>query len=290
MTLVKKNFRCFRCNYLNKVTVPHYFKGKKCECCQSFNYFNYIPNYHKRNSNRNAFNIYENKDNFSISRNNFEEETFNFRNNFFYNEPNFNSFSNRNETTIYINNNRNNDTDYTFNHINEDQNINRRINNNNNIMNFDTFTHIYNNNVFNSINTRKDEEKIISWLPKQICTESIKNKYKDENCTICLEEIKGNIAITKCNHIFHYKCISSYINNTNKSECPNCRSDLRTGLKKIVVNRNINNYNQGLRINQRINSINENVRNNSYSIDTESDFCSYFCMFLVILIILKGLF
>lgn len=68
MTLVKKNFRCFRCNYLNKVTVPHYFKGKKCECCQSFNYFNYIPNYHKRNSNRNAFNIYQNKDNFSISK------------------------------------------------------------------------------------------------------------------------------------------------------------------------------------------------------------------------------
>ncbi len=33
-----------------------------------------------------------------------------------------------------------------------------------------------------------------------------KEDCQDEKCPICLEEINGDIIITKCKHIFHYKC------------------------------------------------------------------------------------
>ena len=33
-----------------------------------------------------------------------------------------------------------------------------------------------------------------------------KEDCQDEKCHICLEEINGDIIITKCKHIFHYKC------------------------------------------------------------------------------------
>ena len=48
MSHVKKHFKCFRCHYHKGVKVPTYFKGQKCKRCNSFKYFNYIPNYRKR--------------------------------------------------------------------------------------------------------------------------------------------------------------------------------------------------------------------------------------------------
>ena len=51
MNQVRKNFTCFRCSCQNFVVVPHYFKGKKCKRCHTFNYFNYIPNYRRRTGN-----------------------------------------------------------------------------------------------------------------------------------------------------------------------------------------------------------------------------------------------
>ena len=101
-------------------------------------------------------------------------------------------------------------------------------------------------------------------------TEEIKKKYKNEKCSICLDEFSGDISISKCHHIFHYKCISNYIDNTGKKDCPICRSNLQTGEKKrIEVNRNIyegrineNNFlnNILIRNNSLINSLNQNFR------------------------------
>ena len=53
-------------------------------------------------------------------------------------------------------------------------------------------------------------------------------KY-DSKCTICLDELKTNelICITLCHHVFHYKCLSSWLYKTSASiRCPNCNQDI----------------------------------------------------------------
>ena len=46
----------------------------------------------------------------------------------------------------------------------------------------------------------------------------------DEECSICLEKLKKEIAHTSCDHFFHYHCIGNWINkNRNNSVyCPIC--------------------------------------------------------------------
>jgi len=104
---------------------------------------------------------------------------------------------------------------------------------------YDNLNTDFSNN-FISFNCNVPEIIKFPWLNKQKMTEEIKKKYKNEKCSICLDEFNGDISISKCHHIFHYKCISSYIDNTDKKDCPICRSNLQTGEKKrIEVNRNI---------------------------------------------------
>lgn len=59
---------------------------------------------------------------------------------------------------------------------------------------------------------------------------NIDNYGKDYKYSICLENWKDEIHITKCEHIFHYKRIVTAIKK-NIDECPNCRSNLMTGKK-----------------------------------------------------------
>ena len=48
----------------------------------------------------------------------------------------------------------------------------------------------------------------------------------EEECSICLEKLKNEIAHLSCNHFFHYRCIGDWINKnreTNKDIlCPIC--------------------------------------------------------------------
>ena len=245
MPIVIKNFRCFKCKFHNSVKVPQHFKGIKCKNCRIFNYFNYIPNYKRRqnvisnlNNNRNIHvNIPIRK---TKNNNNNSNNILNFN---LDNNMTFGSFNRRNNDRI----------------ININNNINRITNDipillNNPIENFFDFrSPVYNNHInlntnfsnnlisFNYNDMYNINEKIkFPWLNKQKMTEEIKKKYKNEKCSICLDEFSGDISISKCHHIFHYKCISSYIDNTDKKDCPICRSNLQTGEKKrIEVNRNI---------------------------------------------------
>lgn len=53
--------------------------------------------------------------------------------------------------------------------------------------------------------------------------ELIKNQNFDNTCSICLEVVNSsnddNWFVSKCNHLFHKKCISKWTRNT----CPLCR-------------------------------------------------------------------
>ena len=51
----------------------------------------------------------------------------------------------------------------------------------------------------------------------------------DTECLICLEEISKNEIsyITKCNHLYHKKCIIKSLNTSKeKNKCPYCRQKL----------------------------------------------------------------
>ena len=52
----------------------------------------------------------------------------------------------------------------------------------------------------------------------------------EEECSICFEKLKNEIAHLSCNHFFHYNCIGSWIQknksmNLNDVRCPMCNQD-----------------------------------------------------------------
>ena len=56
---------------------------------------------------------------------------------------------------------------------------------------------------------------------------SSKKNYGAEICSICLETLnKGSISNTKCNHIFHTKCMNQYKATGISYTCPLCRERL----------------------------------------------------------------
>ncbi|XP_044761291.1 RING-H2 finger protein ATL60-like [Coccinella septempunctata] len=59
---------------------------------------------------------------------------------------------------------------------------------------------------------------------KKIKVENRTDESTDDNCTICMEGLKGLVLTTKCEHDFHYTCINKWVvvNNT----CPFCRSTI----------------------------------------------------------------
>ena len=107
---------------------------------------------------------------------------------------------------------------------------------------------------------QNNEEYIdVSWIKKEKITKKIIDKYgKDYLCSICLSELKDDIYITKCKHIFHYKCIEDADKKKIK-ECPNCRRKLTTEEKMEVNNLGYNNLNNNDNGNEsRIYNINDN--------------------------------
>ena len=213
---------------------------------------------------------YNQEDSFTFDNNSFfsnsgEEDEFGFSNttdsNSRYNNFDLTGIRLYNNSIFNNNDRLSNINQFGSNYL-YNNNFDRPLNNNIlNIINSDNENE--NNNILYSYNYKK-----ISWLNKEKFTEDKIKKYgNNEQCSICLENFKLNneIYITKCNHIFHYKCIEEALNK-DISDCPNCRSNLKTGEKKRVVNVNnninyLNNYNNYQRYNNFTNII---ERNNEY--------------------------
>lgn len=71
---------------------------------------------------------------------------------------------------------------------------------------------------------------ILIFIIVQMCLSKKKYKIKPDKkiienteCSICLDDIKENMHTTKCNHIFHVKCINEWCNTFDKNTCPKCR-------------------------------------------------------------------
>ena len=84
------------------------------------------------------------------------------------------------------------------------------------------------------MNILDENRKKIGILFKTILAPKKFNKsfgVKDGNtCTICIEDFierKSRVSITQCQHVFHYKCISNWLNqNIINPKCPNCNYNL----------------------------------------------------------------
>lgn len=48
----------------------------------------------------------------------------------------------------------------------------------------------------------------------------------EKECTICMDEIKDDGFVTKCQHRFHKNCLNEWISQYSNTECPICRKKL----------------------------------------------------------------
>ena len=60
------------------------------------------------------------------------------------------------------------------------------------------------------------------------CPEEFQDEQKNENCCICLEPLSNNTIVkTRCNHLFHKKCMHNYLAcDENNLDCPLCRIEI----------------------------------------------------------------
>ena len=71
------------------------------------------------------------------------------------------------------------------------------------------------------IEEMKDESNRVHWKKKKY-SKICKNVPNDFKCSICLEENKDNVVITKCKHYFHKDCLKIWTD--NHMSCPLCKT------------------------------------------------------------------
>lgn len=84
-------------------------------------------------------------------------------------------------------------------------------------------------------NNIKVKEVIYKKLPKHKYMKSFGTYKKfnsdvsDVTCPICLDDIKNNeyVRELKCNHIFHKKCIDTWLYKSEQNVCPYCKNNCK---------------------------------------------------------------
>ena len=100
-------------------------------------------------------------------------------------------------------------------------------------------------------------------------------------CAICLEKFVNNclICVTPCKHVFHYVCLSNFIETIKAKQkpiikCPLCKYDFledENGGKKLNENNNNENNNNNEESNNNTNQNNNNEDNNNQNNNNENN-------------------
>ncbi len=77
-----------------------------------------------------------------------------------------------------------------------------------------------------NLNTKKAIENILDFVEEQELTESILEKGRQKNCSICLENyfVGDKIIYLPCFHYYHSKCIATWVKSSDK--CPLCNTEI----------------------------------------------------------------
>ncbi len=55
------------------------------------------------------------------------------------------------------------------------------------------------------------------------------NNYKNEECSICLDNLTNEVCLLSCGHYFHYNCLGQWIfkckNSRKAINCPLCKQE-----------------------------------------------------------------
>ena len=75
------------------------------------------------------------------------------------------------------------------------------------------------------IRVRFDEQSATQICKEYICT--VPHVGEHNQCSVCLEDIESqsSCAMSKCGHVFHQECLSSWFTQSSKLACPMCRCD-----------------------------------------------------------------
>lgn len=76
-----------------------------------------------------------------------------------------------------------------------------------------------------------DENRKLKKINKELGGSLSADKHND-NCSICYEELEDSYKTT-CNHIFHEKCINTWLK--SNSTCPLCRANLKIPIVDLVL-------------------------------------------------------
>ena len=99
----------------------------------------------------------------------------------------------------------------------------------------------------------------------------------EEECAICFEKLKNEIAHLSCNHFFHYDCIGSWIQknrkvNSTEIHCPMCNQEFEIvniylpKEKHISKNNKQNKVHKDMHKNQYIHNENTKISNSKCNI------------------------
>ncbi len=76
----------------------------------------------------------------------------------------------------------------------------------------------------------------------------------EEDCTICIEKLGADTKVLDCNHVFHQKCINTWLSVSNT--CPVCRKPGEVAIKTRFFNEDTLDFVIDIGVNSNINPIN----------------------------------
>ena len=85
-------------------------------------------------------------------------------------------------------------------------------------------------------NEKKPKKLEFQRLPIERQNEIKRLIANNPTCSICLDEFEetDDFEITKCDHLYHLKCIEDYVKATHNNKCPMCRTNMETGEPEFV--------------------------------------------------------
>lgn len=77
------------------------------------------------------------------------------------------------------------------------------------------------------------EEAAVNLCRSHICDTWIEDGINTHCCSVCLDDLcscksSGCVSMRKCGHVFHESCLATWFAQSNRLQCPMCRTDMQS--------------------------------------------------------------